>query len=177
MPPPASGRESVVVRLAPCSRPQASRPSPHIDATRGSVSPKVMHWWGAAGVRLHATTSFRPRGHPSVSMQRGGSVSPKVMHWWGAAGVRPHATTSVRTRERRCAASSVLSSPGLAAIPPYRCDAEGGSPTRWGAAGVRSCATTSVRPRGHPSVSMRRGGSRACALFWDGVRLQASSLC
>ena len=51
-----------------------------------------------------------------------------------------------------------VAGPGLAAIPPYRCDAEGGSPTRWGAAGVRSRATTSVRPRGHPSVSMRRGG-------------------
>ena len=59
-----------------------------------------------------------------------GSGSPNVRHWWGAAGVRAHhATTSVRTRERRCAASSGLSSPGLAAIPPYRCNTGGRSAT------------------------------------------------
>ena len=44
-------------------------------------------------MRSRATTSVRPRGHPSVLMQRGGCGSPTR---WGAAGVRSRATTSVR---------------------------------------------------------------------------------
>ena len=63
MPPPASGRESVVVRLAPYSRPQASRPSLRIDATRR--------------VRLpHSLGSCR--GAPSCHHQRNKASRPSL---------------------------------------------------------------------------------------------------